>query len=157
MKSEFVYVSYIKTTPEKLWHALTTSEVVKQWWFGVVVESDWKVGSPWRTYYDGNLMDSGEILESVPQKRLVRSWFNQWVPELKAEGKTQVVCEIEPFGTSVKLTIIHASERPHSKYIEATSVSWPMCISNLKSLLETGDVAIAGTRETVSENMASRP
>jgi len=62
--SKFVYVTYIRTTPEKLWHALTTPETIKQYRFGMSVESEWKVGSMWRMYADGSLMDSGEILEA---------------------------------------------------------------------------------------------
>src|SRR5438034_11481387 len=75
--SQFVYVTYIRTTPEKLWHALTTPEIIKQYRFGMSVESEWKVGSTWRMYADGSLIDSGEILESVSQKRLVMSWLNE--------------------------------------------------------------------------------
>ena len=142
-KSTFKYVTYIRTTPEKLWHALTTTEVIKQYWFGMKVDGDWKVGSTWRFYYDGSLMDSGEILESVPQKRLVRSWLNEWKPEFKTEGSSDCVYEMEPIGASVKLTITHSIERLSSKFIEAVAESWPMCISNLKSLLETGKVALA--------------
>ena len=142
-KSTFNYVTYIRTTPEKLWHALTTTEVIKQYWFGMSVDSDWKAGSTWKFYNDGSLMDSGEILESVYLKRLVRSWLNEWKPELKAEGNSNCVYEMEPIGASVKLTITHSIERSNSKFIEAVSVGWPMCISNLKSLLETGEVALA--------------
>lgn len=141
-KSTFKYVIYIRTTPEKLWHALTTTEVIKQYWFGVRADSDWKVGSTWRLYNDGNLMDSGEILESVSQKRLVRSWLNEWKPEFKAEGSSHCVCEMEPIGASVKLTITHSIERLNSKFIEAVSEGWPMLLSNLKSLLESGEVAL---------------
>jgi uncharacterized protein YndB with AHSA1/START domain len=68
--SIFVYETYIRTTPEKLWKALTTAELLKRYWMGYSIESDWSVGSPWRTVSpDGSLSDSGEILESVPQKR----------------------------------------------------------------------------------------
>jgi uncharacterized protein YndB with AHSA1/START domain len=109
----------------------------------MMVDSDWNVGSTWRFYYDRNLMDSGEILESIPQKRLARSWLNEWKPELKAEGSSHCVYEIESIGASVKLTITHSIERLDSKFIEAVSEGWPMCISNLKSLLETGEVALA--------------
>ncbi|HTC92101.1 MAG TPA: SRPBCC family protein [Terriglobales bacterium] len=142
-KSTFKYVTYIRTTPEKLWHALTTTEVIKQYWFGMRVDSDWKVGSTWRFYYDDRLMDSGEILESAFQKRLVRSWLNEWKREFKAEGSSHCVCEMEPIAASVKLTITHSIERVNSRFIEALSEGWPMCISNLKSLLETGEVALA--------------
>jgi uncharacterized protein YndB with AHSA1/START domain len=142
-KSTFEYVTYIRTTPEKLWHALTTTEVIKQYWFGMRVETDWKVGSSWKFYYDDALMDSGEILENVQQKRLVRSWLNEWKPDLNAEGSSRCIYEIEPTGTTVKLTVTHSIERANSKFIDAVSEGWPMCMSNLKSLLETGKVALA--------------
>src|SRR5207249_9198428 len=132
--SQFVYVTYIRTTPEKLWHALTTPEIIKQYRFGMSVESEWKVGSTWRMYADGSLIDSGEILESVSQKRLVMSWLNEWKPEFKAEGNSRCVYEIEPTGASAKLTLTHSIERPDSKFIGAVSDGWPMVISNLKSL-----------------------
>src|ERR671927_2032733 len=96
--SKFVYVTYIRVTPEKLWHALTTPEVIKQYRFGMSVESEWKVGSAWRMYADGSLMDSGEILESVSPKRLVLSWLSEWRSEFKAEGNSRCVYEIEPRG-----------------------------------------------------------
>jgi uncharacterized protein YndB with AHSA1/START domain len=142
-KSTFKYVTYIRTTPEKLWHALTSTEAIKKYWFGMRVDGDWKVGSTWRMFYDDSLMDSGEILESVSQKRLVRSWLNEWKPELKSEGSSLCVYEMEPMGESVKLTITHSMERLNSKFIEAVSEGWPMCLSNLKSLLEMGKVALA--------------
>lgn len=140
--SKFVYVTYIRTTPKKLWHALTTPEIIKQFRFGMSVESEWKVGSAWRMYADGSLMDSGEILESVSQKRLVMSWLNEWKPEFKAEGNSRLVYEIEPVGPSAKLTLTHSMERTDSKFIESVSEGWPLVLSNLKSLLETGEVAV---------------
>ena len=140
--SKFVYVTYIRTTPEKLWHALTTREIIQQYRFGMSVESEWKVGSVWSMYADGSLMDSGEILESVSPKRLVMSWLSEWKLEFKAEGNSRCVFEIEPTGPSVKLTLTHSMERPDSKFIEAVSEGWPLVLSNLKSLLETGEVAV---------------
>lgn len=141
-KSAFVYVIYIRTTPENLWHALTDVEFIKQYHMGYTIESDWKVGSPWRTTSsDGSLSDSGEIIESVLQKRLVIHWRNERYPEFKAEGYSRCVYEIEPMGTSVKFTITHSIERPDSKFIAAVSGAWPLLVSNLKSLLETGKVA----------------
>jgi uncharacterized protein YndB with AHSA1/START domain len=145
--SKFVYVTYIRTTPEKLWHALTTSEIIQQYRFGMSVESEWKAGSTWRMYADGSLMDSGEILENVLHKRLVMSWRSEWKPEFKAEGNSRCVFEIEPTGTSAKLTLTHSMGRPNSKFIEAVSEGWPMVISNLKSVLETGDVAVVYHRK----------
>ncbi len=106
------------------------------------VESERQVGSAWRMYADGSLMDSGEILEGVSQKRLAMSWLNEWKPEFKAEGHSRCVYEIEPMGACAKLTLTHSIERPDSSFIAAVSQGWPMVISNLKSLLETGDVAL---------------
>jgi uncharacterized protein YndB with AHSA1/START domain len=140
--SKFVYITYIRITPEKLWDALTTPEIIQQYRFGMSLESEWKVGSRWRMYADGRLMDSGEILESIPQKRLAMSWRCEWKPEFKAEGDSRCVYEIEPKSASAKLTLTHSIERPDSKFIGAVSEGWPMVISNLKSLLETGEVAI---------------
>ena len=87
-------------------------------------------------------MDSGKVLESIPSKRLVRSWLNEWKPEFKSEGTSNCVYEIEPAGESAKLTITHSNEQLDSKFIKAVSEGWPMCLSNLKSLLETGEVAL---------------
>lgn len=140
-RSKFVYVTYIRITPDKLWGSLTRPEIIKKYRFGMSVESEWHVGSAWRMYADESLMDSGAILEVVPEKRLVMSWLCEWKPELNAEGNSRCVYEIEPTGASAKLTLTHSIERPDSKFIGAVSEGWPMVISNLKSLLETGDVA----------------
>jgi uncharacterized protein YndB with AHSA1/START domain len=154
-KSTFVYVTYIRTTPEKLWHALTTPDVIKQYRFGMTIESDWKVGSTWRMYSDGSLMDSGEILESEPQKRLVTRWLNEWKPEFKAEGYSRCIYEIEPMGAAVKLTVNHSIEGSDSKFIAAVSVGWAMVVSNLKSFLETGEVALVGSRSEIRSRQHS--
>lgn len=140
--SAFTYVAYIRTTPAKLWHALTTPELMKRYWFGVTIESDWKAGSAWKMCNDGSVMDSGEILESVPQKRLVMKWLNEWKSELKAEGYSKCILTLEPLGTAVKLSISHSIERADSKFIVAVSEGWPMVVSNLKSLLENGELAL---------------
>src|SRR6185503_542897 len=140
--SKFVYVTYIRTTPEKLWHALTTPEIIKQYRFGMSVESEWTVGSTWRMYADGSLMDSGEILESVSPQRLVLSWRSEWKPEFRAEGHARCVYEIEPTGAAAKLPLTHSMECPDSRFIAAVSEGWPLVLSNLKSLLETGEVAV---------------
>lgn len=142
-RSQFVYVTYIRTTPDKLWAALTTPEIMKDYWFGAVIETDWKAGSAWRMVYsDGRVSDSGEILEAVPGSLIVMKWRNEWRPELNAEGFAQCRIAIEPAGKVVKLTIEHTIERSPSKLIEAVSGGWPKIISNLKSLLETGSVVL---------------
>jgi len=88
-RSTFVYVTYIRTTPERLWSALTDAEFMKQYWFGVHCESEWTAGSSWKLVSgDGQIMDAGEIVEAEPPRRLVIRWQNQFKPELKAEGES---------------------------------------------------------------------
>jgi len=142
-QSTFVYATYIRTTPEKLWHALTTAETLKQCWMGASLESDWKAGSPWRAASaEGRLYDTGEVLESVPPKKLVLLWQSEWNPAFKAEGVSRCIYEIEPVGTIVKFTITHSIEHSDSKFIASIADAWPIAVSNIKSLLETGDVAL---------------
>ncbi len=142
-KSTFVYVTYIRTTPEKLWSALTDKAFMTQYWFGMHCESQWTAGSPWKMVRpDGSVCDAGEIIESEPPRRLVIRWQHQDRPELKAEGDSRCTMELEPAGTAVKLSITHTIDREPSKLIGAVSGGWPMIISNLKSLLETGSIAL---------------
>lgn len=143
-RSTYVYISYIRTTPERLWSALTDAEFMKQYWFGMHGESQWTAGSAWQLVSgDGQIMDSGEIVEADPPRRLVIRWQNQWKPELKAEGHSLCTMELEPSGSAVRLSITHTIEREHSKFIEAVSGGWPKVISGLKSLLETGSAVLA--------------
>jgi uncharacterized protein YndB with AHSA1/START domain len=141
-RSTFVYVTYIRTTPDKLWTALTTdAEFMKQYWFGVHCQSEWTPGSSWKMVHDdGQISDAGEIVEAEPPRRLVIRWQHQSKPELKAEGESLCTMELEPSGPAVKLSITHTIERDPSKLIAAVSGGWPKLISNLKSLLETGSV-----------------
>ena len=141
-RSTFVYVSYIRTTPQKLWSALTDAEFMKQYWFGVH-ESQWTAGSPWKSVSpQGQILDAGEIVEAERPRRFVIRWQHQDKPELKAEGESLCRIELEPSGTAVKLSITHTIEREPSKLIEAVSGGWPKVISNLKSLLETGSTVL---------------
>jgi uncharacterized protein YndB with AHSA1/START domain len=142
-RSSFVYVTFIRTTPDKLWAALTEPEFINQYWFGMTIASAWQKGSPWTmSFPDGRLCDSGEILEVDPPRRMVIKWTNQWKPELTAEGPSRCTIELEPTGNAVKLTIKHEIERPDAKLINAVGSDWgwPRILSNLKSLLETGAV-----------------
>jgi uncharacterized protein YndB with AHSA1/START domain len=147
-KPKFVYVIYIRTTPEKLWTALTDQQTIRTYWFGITAESDWKPGSSWALKFeDGRTADTGEILEAVPPTRLVIRWRNEFKPELKAEGWSRCTMEIEMAdyypdhsAKAVKLTISHELEGEGTKFVEAVSGGWPKIMSNLKSLLETGDV-----------------
>lgn len=138
--SSFIYVMYIRTTPEQLWEALTAPAFTTQYW-GVALETDWKPGSAWRMVYpDGRLTDAGKVLESDPPRRLVLSWHHEMRPELAAEGTSRCEIELTPRGQAVKLTITHTIDRSGSKLIEAVAGGWPRILSSLKSLLETGEV-----------------
>ena len=143
-QSRYVYVTFIRTTPQALWTALTSEEFNRQYWFGMHQESDWTPGSSWRLVFtDGRTADTGEILESDPPRRLVIKWRNEFRPELEEEGYARCVMELEPVDGAVKLTITHTMDRPRSKVIEAVSGGWPRILSNLKSLLETGTPVFA--------------
>src|SRR5881397_1525888 len=97
-RSSFVYVTYIRTTPEKLWEALTDPKFIRQYRFNMIVECEWKKGSPWRmARADGSLTDTGEILEIDPPRRMVIRWQIEWKPELKAEGPGRCTFELEPW------------------------------------------------------------
>jgi uncharacterized protein YndB with AHSA1/START domain len=138
-ESSFVYVTYISTTPEKLWEALTTEAFMTRYWFGMHCESRWTAGSSWKLVSgDGRILDAGEIVEADAPRRLVIRWRHQSRPELKVEGDSLCIMELEPVGTAVKLSITHTIGHEPSKFIEAVSGGWPKIISNLKSLLETG-------------------
>jgi len=142
-RSTFVYVTYIRTTPEKLWSALTDEEFMKQYWFGMHCESQWTAGSSWKMVSgDGRIFDDGEIIESEPPRRLVILWRHQITPELRAEGESRCTMELESSGEAVKLSITHTIEREPSKFIAAVSGGWPKIIANLKSLLETGSIVL---------------
>jgi len=137
--SKFVYATYIRTTPEKLWDALLKPEFTRVYWFGVTMESDWKPGSPWKMVLpDGRVSDVGEIIAVEKPRRLVIKWKNEFRPELKAEGYSTCTIEIEPVEGAVKLTILHEIDKSPSKLIDSVSGGWPKVLSGLKSLLETG-------------------
>lgn len=139
-ESRFVYVTYIRTTPARLWRALLDPEFTRQYWAETWQDSTWEPGASWKLMIpDGRVGDSGEILEIEPERRLVVSWRNEFIPELRDEGYSRMTCELEPNGTSVKLTIVHEIDRPDSKLIGAVSTGWPALLSSLKSLLETGE------------------
>ncbi|MDG4890476.1 ATPase [Mesorhizobium sp. WSM3866] len=134
----FVYVTYIRTTPEKLWTALTDPEFNRQFFLCSYQESDWKVGSSWKLIFpDGRVADSGEILEIDPPRRLVIKWRNEWLPEVKEDGYTRCTFTIEKDGELMKLAVTHEADGPH-RLIPNVSKGWPLVLASLKSLLETG-------------------
>ena len=142
-ESSFVYVTFIRTTPEKLWSALTDGNQMKEYWFGMRFETEWRTGAEWKMIFpDGRVADTGEILELDRPRRIRLKWRNEFMPELKAEGFTLCTIEIEPYGDAVRLSIAHSIERAESKFIQAVSGGWPKILSNLKSLLETGQIVL---------------
>ena len=139
MAETFVYVTYIRTTPQKLWDALIKPEFTRLYWGGVTHDSDWKPGSRWALKFaDGRVGDAGEVLEIDPPHRLVLNWRHELMPEFKAEGYSRASFQIEPAKDSVKLTVTHEIDRQGSKFIQAVANGWPRILASLKSLLETG-------------------
>jgi uncharacterized protein YndB with AHSA1/START domain len=146
-RSVFVYVTYIRSAPEQVWTALTDKAFIPRYWFGMTCESEWRPGSPWRlTFSDGRVADKGEIVESDPPKKLVIKWMNEWSPELAAEGPARCTFTLEAEGGATKLTVVHEMDKPQSQVIAAVSGGWPKILSNLKSVLETGEVALTLAR-----------
>lgn len=142
-RTTFVHVTYIRTTPEALWSALTDPAVIARFWFGVRADSTFEKGAPWRNVSpDGVVLDSGEILEADAPRRLVIRWRNEFRPELREEGDSLCTMEIEPAGSATRLTVTHTIERDPSAFIAAVSGGWPKVLANLKSLVETGMVAL---------------
>src|SRR5262249_51234279 len=140
----FVYVTYIRTAPEALWEALTSSAFTERYWSGLIVETDWKVGSPVRFLPDGKLMDSGEVLEAARPRRLSYSFKTEWNEDLKHFPPGRVRFELEADGPTVRLTLTH--DRIESEVVRnGIGRGWPMILASLKSLLETGEALAIGS------------
>jgi len=136
---EKVFEIYIKTTPERLWEAITDSEQRQIYSFGVGVDSDWTPGSRYQATHakSGFPISEGENLEVDPPRRLVQSFTALWSDEVKSEGASRVTWEIEPVGDSCRLVVTH-DELPDGANEELFG-GWPMILSGLKTLLETGE------------------
>jgi uncharacterized protein YndB with AHSA1/START domain len=136
-KPRFVYVTYIESTPERVWNALTDAELTAEYW-GHSNVSDWQVGSRWehqRTDGSGIADVVGEVVESVAPKRLVTTWAE---PEGRpADGPARVTFDIEPYGEIVRLTVTHENLADDAER-DAAASGWAAVLSNLKSLIETG-------------------
>jgi uncharacterized protein YndB with AHSA1/START domain len=136
-KPEFVYTTYIETTPEKLWHALTDGDFTERYWFGHRVASAWEIGSPYKFAKQGKNTIEGKVLVSDPPKRLAYSW-DSCSPEAQRERTSRVTFDLEPRGKVVKLTVTHDELDERGVTLRNISGGWPMVIASLKSLLETG-------------------
>ncbi|HEX8854588.1 MAG TPA: metalloregulator ArsR/SmtB family transcription factor [Thermoleophilaceae bacterium] len=136
---EKVFEIYIKTTPERLWEAITDSEMRQKYSFGVGVESDWTPGSSYTAVHPGAgiTISEGENLEVDPPRRLVQSFNALWGDDVKSEGTSRVTWEIEPVGDSCRLTVVHDQLREGAN--DQLYGGWPMILSGLKTLLETGE------------------
>jgi DNA-binding transcriptional ArsR family regulator len=159
-KPEFVYTSYIRTTPEQLWRGLTDPAFTRRYW-GLAWESDWQNGSPLTLKLDKNgvtIADPAQVvLESDPYRRLSYTWHTftpQWaaaydisddhLAQASSEPRSKVTFDIEPLGEYVRLTVVHDGFEPGSVVLPGVTQGWPLLMSSLKSLLETGDVLPVG-------------
>jgi uncharacterized protein YndB with AHSA1/START domain len=135
---EKVFEIYIKTTPERLWEAITNADLRRQYSFEVGTNSDWKPGSGYESVHkSGFRIAEGENLEVDPPRRLVQSFNALWSDDVKAEGTSRVTWEIEKVEDSCRLTVIHDQLREGAN--EELFGGWPMILSGLKTLLETGE------------------
>jgi uncharacterized protein YndB with AHSA1/START domain/DNA-binding transcriptional ArsR family regulator len=136
---EKVFEIYIKTTPERLWEAITDGEMRSRYNFGARVSSDWTPGSRFEMSHPaaGVALGEGENLEVDPPRRLVQSMVALWSDDVKSEGTSRVTWEIEPVGDSCRLTVTHDQLREDAN--AELYGGWPMILSGLKTLLETGE------------------
>jgi len=139
-RMEKVFEIYIKTTPERVWEAITDAEIRSKYNFGSRVSSDWTPGSPYEmSARDGSVaLGKGENLEVDPPRRLVQSMVALWSDEVKSEGTSRVTWEIEPVGDSCRLTVTHDQLREGAN--DELYGGWPMILSGLKTWLETGEL-----------------
>ena len=133
-----VFEIYIKTAPERLWEAITSEQMRARYSFGVGTVSDWTPGSEYKASVPGVIeIAKGENLEVDPPRRLVQSFTAMWSEDVQREGESRVTWEIEPVGDSCRLTVVH-DQLPASANAELYG-GWPMILSGLKTLLETGE------------------
>jgi uncharacterized protein YndB with AHSA1/START domain len=135
---EKVFEIYIKTTPDRLWQAITDPEMRRKYTFGAVFTSTWEPGSRYQAMGNGNLIAEGENLEVDPPRRLVQSFHAVWDDDVKREGTSRVTWEIEPVGDSCRLLVTHDQLREGAN--AQLYGGWPMVLSGLKTLLETGEL-----------------
>jgi uncharacterized protein YndB with AHSA1/START domain len=134
-----VFEVFIKTTPERLWEAITDPEQRAKYSFGIGTTSDWTPGSGYEAGIPGVVeIAAGENLEVDPPRLLVQSFTALWSDEVKAEGPSTVMWEIEPVGNSCRLTVTHSGLGPDAN--SELYGGWPMILSGLKTLLETGEL-----------------
>ena len=147
---EFVYATFIRTTPEKLWEALTNGDFSVKYWMGFRIEVEQRIGGKLRILPPKGMEEhgdhAGEVLECEPGRKLVYTWNQKDTPEIakKRAGLSRVTYEITPLGSQVKLRLIHENLLPDDiekdpKSFKGINNGWPAVLSSLKSLLETGE------------------
>jgi uncharacterized protein YndB with AHSA1/START domain len=148
-KPAFVYTTYIETSAEQLWQALTDGDFTERYWFGHRVASDWTVGSAYRFTNQGKPMVEGKVLVSDPPRRLAYSWDT--VKEGAARERTsRVTFDLVPRGKVIKLVVTHDEIDESGTTLRDVSAGWPMVLASLKSILETGhalDIELAAAKE----------
>ena len=151
--TEFVYATFIRTTPEKLWQALTSGDLSEKYWFGFRFEVEPKAGGKVRIVPPKGMEEhgdhAGKVLECEPHRKLVYTWKQKDAPELakRRNGLSRVTYEITPMGAQVKFRLIHENLMPEDieknpNTFRGVNNGWPAVISSLKSLLETGEAMV---------------
>jgi uncharacterized protein YndB with AHSA1/START domain len=137
---EKIYEIYIRTTPERLWEAITDSDIRSKYQFGNSITCDWTVGSRFEMGNPkaGVVLGEGTILEADPPRRLVQTMTALWGDDVRAEGESRITWEIEPVGDSCRLTVTHDQLREGAN--DQLYGGWPMILSGLKTWLETGEL-----------------
>jgi uncharacterized protein YndB with AHSA1/START domain len=135
---EKVFEIYIKTTPERLWDAITDPATRSKYNFGASIHSDWKPGSRFEMTSPAGLLGEGEVVEVDAPRRLVHTMTALWGDDVKAEGASRVTWDIEPVGDSCRLTVTHDQLRENAN--DQLFGGWPMILSGLKTWLETGEL-----------------
>lgn len=149
-KTEFVYATFIRTTPEKLWEALTNGDFSEKYWFGFRIELELKAGGNVRIHPPKGMEEhgqhAGKVLVCEPCRKLVYTWAQNDTPEIakKRDGLSRVTYELTPMGQMVKFRLLHENLLPddvekNPSTFRGVNNGWPAVISSLKSLLETGE------------------
>ena len=144
-KPEHVYATYIKTTPERLWQALTDGTMTKKYYFAGTVTSDWKNGSAYRFIGPkGELQIEGKVVEANPPHKLVTTFNAVWDEDVKKDKASMVAFEIEPMGEVCKLTVSHTGFEGETATYHQVVGGWALIVASMKSLLETGEPLSVG-------------
>ena len=146
-----VYEIYIRATPERVWQALTDSDLVKRYYFGSVIDSDFRPGSPivYKQPDTGRIDIEGEVIEADPPRRLVHTFAVRWDADVN-DPPTRVAWEITPMGDACRLSVTHDGFTEENATFESTKGGWPVILSGLKTLLETGTELHVAAPEAVS-------